>query len=118
MQSAAQQVEYWASLGRDGAGLLDPEQRLAVKAGLARLRVEPLRVAAVDPDIVVETVEEGRRRGSLASFVSTASIRYQASASHPGLLERISGDGPPPSAPLWMGCSAPPIPSPLERAPC
>ncbi len=94
-RSAAQQVEYWAALGRDVAGLLDPEQLLAVKAGLARLRVEPLRVAAVDPDIVFETVEEGRRQGSLASFVSTASIRYQASASHPGLLERISGDGHP-----------------------
>ena len=39
-RSAAQQVETWASLGRNVAGLLDPEQLLSVTAGVARLRLE------------------------------------------------------------------------------
>jgi len=92
-RSAAQQVEYWASLGRSLTGLLDPEQLLAVKSGLARLRVEPIRVVAVDPAAVFDTMEHARENGTLAASVSTARDRYQASASHPGLLERISSDG-------------------------
>jgi hypothetical protein len=93
MRSAAQQVEYWASLGRSVAGLLDPEQLLAVKSGLARLRVEPIRAMAVDPAAVFDTMEQARQNGTLAASVSTAQDRYQASVSHPGLLERISSDG-------------------------
>jgi hypothetical protein len=92
-RSAAQQVEYWAALGRSVAGLLDPEQLLAVKSGLARLRVEPIRVVAVDPAAVFDTIEQARQNGTLAASVSTARDRYQASSSHPGLLERISSDG-------------------------
>ncbi|MFZ9752500.1 MAG: TA system antitoxin ParD family protein [Cyanobium sp.] len=92
-RSAAQQVEYWASLGRNVAGLLDPEQVLAVKSGLARLHVEPVRTAAVDPESVFASLEKARDNGSLAASVTTAQDRYQASVSHPGLLERISSDG-------------------------
>ena len=92
-RSAAQQVEYWATLGRNVAGLLGPEQLLAVKAGVARLRLEPLRVAAVDPESVFDTMEQARQNGSLTGSVTTAQDRYQASVSYPGLLERISSDG-------------------------
>jgi hypothetical protein len=68
-RSAAQQVEYWASLGRNVDGLLGPEQLLAVKAGVARLRLEPCRVAAVDPGSVFDTMEQARQNGSLAGSV-------------------------------------------------
>lgn len=47
--SAAQQVEYWAALGRQVGEWLDPEQLLEVKTGLGRLKLEPVRAAAVDP---------------------------------------------------------------------
>jgi hypothetical protein len=86
-------LEYRASLGRSVAGLLDPEQLHSVTAGGASLRIEPVRVAAVDPGSVFDTMEQARRNGSLAVSVSTAQDRYQASVSHPGLLERISSDG-------------------------
>jgi hypothetical protein len=36
-------------LGQELAALLDPDTLLDVKAGLARLRVEPVRAAAVWP---------------------------------------------------------------------
>ncbi len=62
-------------------------------AGVAHLRLEPIRVAAVDPGSVFDTMEQARRNGSLAGSVTTAQDRYQASVSHPGFLERISSDG-------------------------
>ena len=40
-RSAAQQIEYWASLGQGVSSQLDPESLLDVAAGLARLKVEP-----------------------------------------------------------------------------
>jgi hypothetical protein len=92
-RSAAQQIEYWAALGQNVAALLDPDLLLDVQAGLARLRVEPLRVAAVAPENVFASLEAQRRSGTLAAGVSTAAVRYQACPSRPGLLERIDSDG-------------------------
>ena len=92
-RSAAQQVEYWAALGREVAGLVDPEGLLAVKTGLARLRVEPVRAAAVDPEDVFAALGEARQSGILSASVTKAAVRYQASSSNPGYLERISSDG-------------------------
>jgi len=92
-RSAAQQLEYWAALGREVAELIDPEGLRAVKTGLARLRVQPLRAAAVDPEQVFAALEDSRQKGTLSASVSTAAVRYQASSSHPGYLERINSDG-------------------------
>ena len=92
-RSAAQQIEYWAALGQDVAALLDPDLLLDVKAGLARLRVEPVRAAAVAPESVFAGLDAQRQSGSLAASVSTAPVRYQACPSRPGLLERIESDG-------------------------
>ena len=92
-RSAAQQIEYWVTLGQDVAALLDPDLLLDVKAGLARLRVEPVRAAAVAPESVFAAIDAQRQNGSLAASVSTASERYQACPSRPGLLERIDNEG-------------------------
>ena len=92
-RSAAQQIEYWAALGQEVAALLDPDLLLDVKAGLARLRVEPVRVAAVVPESVFASLDVQRSRGILAPSVSTGSWRYQACPDRPGLLERIDNEG-------------------------
>jgi hypothetical protein len=92
-RSAAQQVEYWAALGRQVGEWLDPEQLLEVKSGLARLKLEPVRAAAVDPGQVFAALEEARSNGSLSAAVSSAAVRYEASSRHPGYLERINSDG-------------------------
>lgn len=92
-RSAAQQVEYWAALGQDVEALVDPERLLAVKAGLARLRLEPLRAATVSPSQVFAALDHERQSGSLVPAVSSAPVRYQASSTHPGCLERIAADG-------------------------
>jgi len=92
-RSAAQQIEYWAALGQEVAALLDPDLLLDLKAGLVRLRVEPVRAAAVAPESVFASLDAQRPSGSLAASVSTGPWRYQACPHRPGLLERIDNDG-------------------------
>ena len=72
--STAQQIEYLAALGQDVAALLDPDLLLDVKVGLARLRMEPIRAAAVDPESMFACLDANRRSGSLAASVSTVSV--------------------------------------------
>ena len=92
-RSAAEQVEYWASLGRQVADIVDPDTLLKVGAGLARLTVEPTVARPVDPDAVFAAVETDRRTGELARKATTAAIRYQVSDAHPGYLEQIGENG-------------------------
>jgi hypothetical protein len=92
-RSAAEQVEYWASLGRQIAGFVDPDTLLKISAGLARIRVEPTVAQPVNPEAVFAAVEADRRSGELAKKVTTSSIRYQPSATHPGYLEHIDEKG-------------------------
>ena len=92
-RSAAEQIEYWASLGRDLAAFLDPDKLLDVVSGLATLRVESVNVSAVAPEQVFADLERQRRSGQLSKAVSQAAVRYQASQTHPGCLDAISADG-------------------------
>lgn len=92
-RSAAEQVEYWASLGRQIAAFVDPDALLKVGAGLARLKVEPTISQPIDPDVVFAAVEADRRTGELSKKVTTAAIRYYASVTHPGYLERVDENG-------------------------
>ncbi|MCU7813958.1 MAG: ParD-like family protein [Candidatus Thiodiazotropha sp. (ex Lucinoma kastoroae)] len=92
-RSAAEQVEYWASLGRQIASFIDPDTLLEIAAGLARLKVEPTVFQPVDADTVFAAVEADRGSGELSKKVTTASIRYQASVTHPGYLEQIDANG-------------------------
>lgn len=92
-RSAAEQVEYWASLGRQVARFVDPDTLLEVAAGLARINVQPTISQPVDPDSVFDAVEKDRHSGELSRKVTNASIRYQASNTHPGYLEQINESG-------------------------
>ena len=92
-RSAAQQIEYWASLGREVAALLDPDRLLAVQAGLARLHVEPVTAPSVIPQQVFAALEADRTSDVLADSVSSSPLRYQACSSRPGDLERLDKDG-------------------------
>ena len=93
LAGARQQIEYWAALGQEVAALLDPDLLLDLKAGLARLRVEPVRAAAVAPESVFASLDAQRPSGTLAASVSTGPWRYQACPDRPGLLERIDNEG-------------------------
>jgi len=92
-RSAAEQIEYWATLGREVAGVLDPDKLLDVRSGLAALQVVPVTAAPVATKQVFAALEQQRSSGRLSQAVSQAVLRYQASAEHPGCLEEINADG-------------------------
>lgn len=88
-RSAAQQIEYWAALGQQVAGLVDPDSLLAVQSGVARLRVETVQGRPMASQEVFAALEADRRSGALAQAVSGAAVRYQACPGRPGLLEQL-----------------------------
>jgi hypothetical protein len=92
-RSAAEQVEYWASLGRQISRFVDPDTLLEISAGLACIKVEPTVAPHIDPEAVFAAVETDRRSGELSKKVTTTAIRYQASVTHPGYLEQIHKNG-------------------------
>ena len=92
-RSAAEQIEYWASIGRSVGNQVDADSLLAISTGLARLKVEAVSAPTLNPDEVFAALEHEREAGTLASSVTNSPVRYQASTSHPGQLEQISTDG-------------------------
>ena len=92
-RSAAETIEYWASLGKRFYKLIDPEVLLKIQAGALQLDVKPANFERVDPDSVFDQVEERRTSGTLNQFVNRNQPIYQVSASCPGLLEQILPDG-------------------------
>jgi hypothetical protein len=92
-RSTAEQVEYWASLGRKVANILDPEAVLAIGAGTVTLKLEPVSVGRVDPGEAFSCLERDCESGALAASVAPLGIRYQSSQTCPGFLERIDAEG-------------------------
>ncbi|MBP7684623.1 MAG: hypothetical protein KBB95_22115 [Deltaproteobacteria bacterium] len=92
-RSAAEQVEYWASIGRSVSQLLTPEVLLSIRTGLARLRVEPVGGVALDADAVFDALEADRAAGTLADSVTSSALRYQPSSAQAGYLEQHHSDG-------------------------
>jgi hypothetical protein len=92
-RSTAKQIEYWASIGRAVSRSLDANTLLNIAAGTLRVSASPIVGAAPDFDAVMGAVDADaappRERVGLAS----GQVAYRASKSHPGLIERVSGDG-------------------------
>ena len=88
-RSAAEQVEYWADIGRSVSKMIDPDKLIAIKSGLSRINIEPIVVKPVNPEDVFRNLEIKREDGTLAQQTTTNSFKYQVSFSHPGYLERI-----------------------------
>ncbi len=88
-RSTAEQVEYWADLGRKVSSTLDPDVLLAINLGLTVIKTEPIFSDPVDPDRVFKSLEKERETGLLSAAVTHSAIRYQASTEHPGYLEKI-----------------------------
>jgi len=92
-RSAAEQIEYWASIGQKVESLLDPETLLQIKAGLLRVKLEQVNAPPVSADWVFGNLDMKRSTGELKSEVSQHTVRYQASTTHPGMLEQIDDKG-------------------------
>ncbi len=92
-RSTAEQIEYWADMGRRVATVLGPDDLLSVASGLAKINIEPIYAKPVNPDEVFESLEDDRRAGSLYQITSNNTVRYQVSESHQGYLEQVNSDG-------------------------
>ncbi len=92
-RSTAEQIEYWASVGRRVASQLTPDNIVALSSGLANIKVEPVTTDAIDPDAVFESLEYDRSSGNLANTISASEVKYQASKNHPGYLEKTDPSG-------------------------
>lgn len=93
-RSSAEQIEYWASIGRSVANILNPSTLLDITSGTSELVVKPVAFDNINPDAVFDTLEADRNTGSLSSSIApTHSVRYQASSTHKGYLEQICPDG-------------------------
>lgn len=92
-RSQAEQIEYWASIGRSVAKLIDPETLVRIKSGVTSIALEDRNNGPVDPDDVFQTMSLEQSSGSLKEKLTTSSVRYQASDTHSGFLEQIDSKG-------------------------
>lgn len=92
-RTTPRQIEYWAELGRAVERELDAETVIALREGLAQLKVEPIQSAPIAADEVFANLDAMRGSGALSASVSSAKLRYQASITAPGLLEQLHPDG-------------------------
>ena len=92
-RSAAEQIEYWADIGRKVSTVLDPDTLLSVTTGLAQVKVEPIYGKPIDADEVFNCLEGQRQQGTLTHAVTSSVIKYQSSSTQPGYLEQIDQEG-------------------------
>ncbi len=92
-RSTAEQIEYWADIGRKVSTILDPDTLISVTTGLAKVKVEPIHGKPIDPDDVFNLLEAQRQQGTLTQAVTTNAIKYQSSLTQPGYLEQIDQEG-------------------------
>ncbi len=92
-RSTAEQIEYWADLGRSVSSTLNPDVLLSVLSGLTIIKTEPVISLPIDPDEVFETLENDRKAGTLLNTITNSAVKYQVSLEHPGYLEQINPNG-------------------------
>lgn len=89
-RTTAEQIEHWALLGLSVAKTINRDDMLDVLCGLAQLKVEEVMTPLIDPDAVFDQLEF---RAPSNKPITGSSVRYQASRTNPGQLERIDLDG-------------------------
>lgn len=92
-RSTAEQIEYWADLGRSVSSSLDPDVLLSISSGLSTIKIEPVFSADIDASDVFNTLESDRDSGLLRESIVSNPVRYQASIKKTGYLEKVEQDG-------------------------
>ncbi len=92
-RSTAEQIEYWAELGRSVASTIDPDVLLSVTSGLSKINIEPVYSSPINPDTVFQALENDRNQCTLQGSVASSVLKYQASINRPGYLECIDQKG-------------------------
>ncbi|GFO71316.1 hypothetical protein BJAS_P0709 [Bathymodiolus japonicus methanotrophic gill symbiont] len=92
-RSTAEQIEYWADIGRKVSTVLGPDTLISIATGLTQVKVEPIYGKPVDPDDVFNLLEAQQQQGALTQAVTGSAFKYQSSLTQPGYLERIDQHG-------------------------
>ena len=92
-RSTAEQIEYWADIGRKVSTVIDPGTLLSISTGLTQVKVKPIYGTPIDPDDAFNSLEAQRKLGTLTKAVTSSALKYQSSLVHPGYLERIDQKG-------------------------
>jgi hypothetical protein len=88
-RSVPKQIEFWATLGKVVQKVIDYGDVIAVTQGLKKIIVEPVEAPMADPADVFSDLERSRENGSLVGSVTAAPVYYEASKSHPGMVDRV-----------------------------
>lgn len=88
-RSIPKQIEFWAELGKAVEHVIGMDDVVAITQGLKKIALEDLVSLPVDPDDVFDSLEAARTSGSLSDQVTAAAMYFEASLSHPGLLDRV-----------------------------
>lgn len=83
------QIEFWAYLGKAVQNTVDYSDLIAVSQGLKKIRVEPVASSPIEPEDVFAELEKSREDGELSKRVTSTAVYYEASISHPGLLDQV-----------------------------
>ena len=92
-RTAPKQIEYWAQIGKSVARNASASDLLALMQGFAEVQVNHIPSTPVNPDEVFTAVEQARQDGALRDAVSRSQVIYEASQTHPGLLDRVLPNG-------------------------
>jgi hypothetical protein len=92
-RSAPKQIEYWAEIGKTIARQINSHDLLAIIQGMAHIHIETTPSHPVNAADVFATIDRQHSSGELTAQVTQAAVSYSASATHPGLLDRITPDG-------------------------
>jgi hypothetical protein len=91
-RSTKAQVEYWIMIGKRVDGVVDPDTLLDLESGTAILHVESAPDVTIDSGGLFGALAADRESGQLAESIATKSpIRYRASRTHAGYLDRVDG---------------------------
>ena len=92
-RSNAKQIEYWAKIGKAISSKLSIADIFAVSQGIKTIKLEvtpSVQSIPVNSDDIFNDLENDRAKGLLAKNVTSARIYYEASAEHPGYLDRVN----------------------------
>lgn len=96
-RSAAEQVEFWASIGRIVSARITPNEIMELQAGLTRIKLEKSDDVIIDPKGLLAEIDQKRQSGALQKSITnndgSGRVCYQASSKKPGYLEQVAPDG-------------------------
>lgn len=88
-RTVPKQIEFWADLGRAVEGVVDLSDLFAVRQGLKRLKLESIDSEPVDAAALFDDLRRQMDSGQLSDAVTGAAVYFEASSTHPGMLDRV-----------------------------